>query len=63
MMINFVKYLFGRKVIKLLLEVKDHNARGAAHEYVISEFADLAGKQGGEFYMPCIRIRLMVQGM
>ncbi|WP_446212206.1 N-6 DNA methylase [Micromonospora sp. IBSANI012] len=34
---------------------------GAAYEYLIREFADSAGKKGGEFYTPRIVVRMMVQ--
>ncbi len=34
---------------------------GAAYEYLISEFADSAGKKGGEFYTPRAVVRLMVE--
>jgi type I restriction enzyme M protein len=34
---------------------------GAAYEYLISQFADSAGKKGGEFYTPRDVVRLMVR--
>jgi len=34
---------------------------GAAYEYLIKEFADSAGKKGGEFYTPAEVVRLMVR--
>jgi len=34
---------------------------GAAYEYLINEFADSAGKKGGEFYTPRSVVRMMVQ--
>ena len=34
---------------------------GAAYEYLIREFADSAGKKGGEFYTPRDVVRLMVR--
>lgn len=34
---------------------------GAAYEYLIAEFADSAGKKGGEFYTPRSVVRLMVR--
>ena len=34
---------------------------GAAYEYLIAEFADSAGKKGGEFYTPRAVVRLMVR--
>jgi type I restriction enzyme M protein len=34
---------------------------GAAYEYLIGEFADSAGKKGGEFYTPRSVIRMMVR--
>lgn len=34
---------------------------GAAYEYLVKEFADSAGKKGGEFYTPRDVVRLMVR--
>lgn len=34
---------------------------GAAYEYLIKQFADSAGKKGGEFYTPAEVVRLLVQ--
>jgi type I restriction enzyme M protein len=34
---------------------------GAAYEYLIAEFADSAGKKGGEFYTPRSVVRMMVR--
>ncbi|GAB4535779.1 MAG: hypothetical protein Tsb0020_50860 [Haliangiales bacterium] len=34
---------------------------GAAYEYLIAEFADSAGKRGGEFYTPRPVVRMMVR--
>jgi type I restriction enzyme M protein len=34
---------------------------GAAYEYLIGEFADSAGKKGGEFYTPRTVVRMMVR--
>src|SRR3954447_2386522 len=34
---------------------------GAAYEYLIGEFADSAGKKGGEFYTPRGVVRMMVR--
>ncbi|WP_164103217.1 type I restriction-modification system subunit M [Candidatus Laterigemmans baculatus] len=34
---------------------------GAAYEYLIRDFADSAGKKGGEFYTPRAVVRMMVQ--
>src|SRR5216110_172263 len=34
---------------------------GAAYEYLISQFADSAGKKGGEFYTPRDVVRLLVR--
>ncbi len=34
---------------------------GAAYEYLIKEFADSAGKKGGQFYTPSTVVRLMVR--
>lgn len=37
------------------------NLLGAAYEYLISEFADTAGKKGGEFFTPRAVVRTMVR--
>jgi type I restriction enzyme M protein len=34
---------------------------GAAYEYLIGEFADSAGKKGGEFYTPRSVVRMMIE--
>ena len=34
---------------------------GAAYEYLIGDFADSAGKKGGEFYTPRSVVRMMVR--
>jgi type I restriction enzyme M protein len=34
---------------------------GAAYEYLIGEFADSAGKKGGEFYTPRSIVRMIVR--
>ncbi|WP_267713623.1 type I restriction-modification system subunit M [Streptomyces sp. CoH17] len=34
---------------------------GAAYEYLIKEFADTAGRKGGEFYTPRAVVRMMVE--
>jgi len=34
---------------------------GRAYEYLISQFADDAGKKGGEFYTPRLVVRLIVE--
>jgi type I restriction enzyme M protein len=34
---------------------------GAAYEYLLREFADSAGKKGGEFYTPRPVVRMMVR--
>src|SRR2546422_11469634 len=34
---------------------------GAAYEYLIRDFADSAGKKGGEFYTPRAVVRMMVR--
>src|SRR5207244_6994097 len=34
---------------------------GAAYEYLIRDFADSAGKKGGEFYTPRSVVRMMVR--
>ncbi|WP_104911559.1 class I SAM-dependent DNA methyltransferase [Pseudomonas sp. LG1D9] len=57
-----------RQLITHFGEVRLHNSDfefpdllGAAYEYLIAEFADSAGKKGGEFYTPRSVVRLMVQ--
>src|SRR5690606_23653011 len=37
------------------------NVLGDAYEYLIREFADDAGKKGGEFYTPRSVVRLLVE--
>ena len=37
------------------------NVLGDAYEYLISQFADDAGKKGGEFYTPRSVVRLIVE--
>lgn len=59
------------KLIQLIRHFNKHRLRnedfefpdllGAAYEYLIGEFADSAGKKGGEFYTPRDVVRLMVQ--
>ncbi len=39
----------------------DPNMLGDAYEYLIAQFADDAGKKGGEFYTPKAVVRLMVE--
>ncbi|HEY7065935.1 MAG TPA: class I SAM-dependent DNA methyltransferase [Chloroflexota bacterium] len=39
----------------------DANVLGDAYEYLIEQFADDAGKKGGEFYTPRSVVRLMVE--
>jgi type I restriction enzyme M protein len=59
------------KLRELILHFSKHRLRnedfefrdllGAAYEYLIGEFADSAGKKGGEFYSPRDVVRLMVR--
>lgn len=59
------------KLRELILHFNKHRLRdedfefpdllGAAYEYLIKEFADSAGKKGGEFYTPRDVVRLMVR--
>lgn len=39
----------------------DPDVLGAAYEYLIAQFADDAGKKGGEFYTPKMVVRLIVE--
>ncbi len=66
------KKLFTDKQLRNLIshfnkyELLDHNFEfpdllGAAYEYLIKDFADSAGKKGGEFYTPSRVVRLMVR--
>ncbi len=57
-----------RQLISHFAEINLRNANfefpdllGAAYEYLIAEFADSAGKKGGEFYTPRSVVRLMVR--
>ncbi|MBA3545741.1 MAG: N-6 DNA methylase [Nannocystis sp.] len=56
---------------ELIMHFSEHRLRnedfeypdllGAAYEYLIRDFADSAGKKGGEFYTPRAVVRLMVR--
>jgi type I restriction enzyme M protein len=60
-----------RKLRELITQFNKHRLRnqdfefpdllGAAYEFLIGEFADSAGKKGGEFYTPRSVVRLMVR--
>ncbi len=60
-----------RKLRELITHFSKHRLRnqdfefpdllGAAYEYLIGDFADSAGKKGGEFYTPRSVVRLMVR--
>lgn len=60
-----------RKLRELIVHFGNHRLRnedfefpdllGAAYEYLISDFADSAGKKGGEFYTPRPVVRMMVR--
>jgi type I restriction enzyme M protein len=60
-----------RKLRELITHFNKHRLRnqdfefpdllGAAYEYLIGDFADSAGKKGGEFYTPRSVVRLMVR--
>ncbi|MEZ7491318.1 class I SAM-dependent DNA methyltransferase [Pseudoalteromonas distincta] len=62
-----------RKLRELVTHFNKHRLRnqdfefpdllGAAYEYLIGDFADSAGKKGGEFYTPRSVVRLMVRLM
>jgi len=62
-----------RKLRELITHFNKHRLRnddfefpdllGAAYEYLIGDFADSAGKKGGEFYTPRSVVRLMVRLM
>lgn len=59
------------KLIQLIRHFSTHRLRnadfefpdllGAAYEFLISDFADSAGKKGGEFYTPRMVVKLMVR--
>jgi len=51
---HFERYRMGRGEV-------DANVLGNAYEYLIAQFADDAGKKGGEFYTPKQVVRLMVE--
>jgi type I restriction enzyme M protein len=63
--------LSDKKLRSLILHFSKHRLRdedfefpdllGAAYEYLIKQFADSAGKKGGEFYTPRNVVRLMVR--
>lgn len=60
-----------KKLRDLVMHFSEHRLRnedfefpdllGAAYEYLIHDFADSAGKKGGEFYTPRAIVRLMVR--
>ena len=60
-----------KKLLELIRHFNKHRLRnedfefpdllGAAYEYLIAEFADSAGKKGGEFYTPRPVVRMMVR--
>src|SRR5205814_4342758 len=60
-----------KKLLELVKHFNEHRLRnedfefpdllGAAYEYLIREFADSAGKKGGEFYTPRPVVRMMVR--
>ncbi|MCE7886958.1 MAG: SAM-dependent DNA methyltransferase [Alphaproteobacteria bacterium PRO2] len=51
---HFEKYRLRRSDV-------DGDMLGAAYEYLIAQFADDAGKKGGEFYTPKMVVRLIVE--
>lgn len=63
--------LTDKKLRELIDHFEEHRLRnedfefpdllGAAYEYLIREFADSAGKKGGEFYTPRSVVRMMVR--
>lgn len=52
---HFSDYNFGNKVLD------DPDLLGRAYEYLIRQFADDAGKKGGEFYTPRQVVKLLVE--
>ena len=52
---HFNKYRLGNE------DFEHADLLGAAYEYMIYEFAESAGKKGGEFYTPRSVVRMMVQ--
>ncbi|MCB9576019.1 MAG: SAM-dependent DNA methyltransferase [Polyangiaceae bacterium] len=75
--INFIaqvgnkRLLPDKKLRDLIVHFSEHRLRnedfeypdllGAAYEYLIRDFADSAGKKGGEFYTPRSVVRMMVR--
>lgn len=75
--INFLAEISNKRKVKdnqlvdLILHFNEHRLTnedfefpdllGAAYEYLIKDFADSAGKKGGEFYTPSQVVRLLVQ--
>lgn len=63
--------LTNRELVDLIHHFDKHRLRdvdfefpdmlGAAYEYLIGQFADSAGKKGGEFYTPRAVVRMMVR--
>ncbi|MEL6408078.1 MAG: class I SAM-dependent DNA methyltransferase [Chloroflexota bacterium] len=56
---DLIKHFRKYKLIDEQFEFPD--LLGAAYEYLIKEFADSAGKKGGEFYTPGAVVQLMVR--
>ncbi|MGO0307885.1 type I restriction-modification system subunit M [Endozoicomonas acroporae] len=60
-----------KKLRELIMHFNEHRLRnedfefpdllGAAYEYLIGDFADSAGKKGGEFYTPRTVVRMMTR--
>jgi len=50
---HFEKFRLGRKDVEA-------DILGSAYEYLIAQFADDAGKKGGEFYTPKMVVRLLI---
>ena len=60
-----------KKLRELIIHFNEHRLRnedfefpdllGAAYEYLIGDFADSAGKKGGEFYTPRTVVRMMTR--
>jgi len=58
-LVNFITHFNKYELLDKNFEFPD--LLGAAYEYLIKDFADSAGKKGGEFYTPARVVRLMVR--
>lgn len=58
---HFTKSVDGQGILLVNDVFEFPDLLGAAYEYLIKEFADSAGKKGGQFYTPPWVVRLMVR--